>query len=862
MSAGIFLSYRRKDAGGHAGRLYDRLSHWFDADALFYDRESIDAGQEFPQRLAAGIQGAAVVLVLLGPDWLEEINRRAEEPGVDFVRREVELALTRRRQDETLLVMPVLLGEAAMPDPRQLHASLRSSLAPLWDLDAHVFQGKQADWENQFVRLRERLARAAGLTLRFRAPAGATPPFRVIDHSVSPHFQDPHGLLARLHEQLAESGRAAVLAPAALYGMGGVGKTQLALKYSHDYRDLHAGVWWFRAETATTLEEDALACRLATGAPSSEGETPAAALRRWLEAQTAPWLLVYDNAEAVEALRPHLPQRGPHRLLITSRNPAWGGVARPLEVAIWTPEQSAEFLAARLPQSHQADRLALASDLGGLPLALEQAASYLEETATPIPDYRQLLHGVDTEGLILDEGRAATGYERSLAAALSLAFEKLSPAAAQLLRLCAYAAPEPLPERFFHEAAEHLPEPLAEVAAAPLVWNRVVGELIRYGLAQRPAIPALERGSDAATETALVLHRLTQQVVRSRLAQVPQDPRSLQAVLLAVCPRDTNLPENWPRLASLAAHVDQLYGYVDRGWLDNRRHSWLLDRVASYFQDGPALYAAAVERFRRALALDSQDLGEEHPDTLTRMNNLAHTLWRQGDLPGARALQEQVLALRRRILGEEHPDTLTSMSNLAITLWSQGDLPGARPLKEQVLALRRRLLGEEHPDTLSSMNNLANTLADQGDLPGARALEEQVLAIRRRVLGEEHPATLTSMNNLASTLWRQGDLPGAHALQEQVLAIQRRVLGEEHPDTLSSMNNLASTLWDLGERNEACRLMQAAAEDFAKTLGFNHPKTQVTINNVETMQRRLSDLSFFDKYLAQYIEKPDPPSPE
>ncbi|MGA7178505.1 MAG: tetratricopeptide repeat protein [Thiobacillaceae bacterium] len=739
----IFISYRRADAGGHAGRLFDRLSHWFDADALFYDLDGIDAGDVFPARIEGAIKNAAVVLVLIGPDWLAEINTRVSQPGVDFVRREVELALARKA--EGALVLPVLLGGATMPAPNQFNAELQAEISPLCALDAHEFRGKQADWENQFVRLRERIAQVPGIpTPRFRAPAGAEHPFRLIDHSLSPHFQDPNGLLARLHEQLAASGSAAVLARAALYGMGGVGKTQLALKYSHEYRDLYAGVWWFRSETDATLQLDAQACCDTVGAPINDGELPGAALKRWLARQTATWLLVFDNAEDVATLRTRLPEDGPHHVIITSRNPAWGGLAKPVELEVWSPKQSADFLGERLESASRTDLLELAGDLGGLPLALEQAASYLEETGVSVADYRALLAGVDTEGLILDEGRLATGYERSVAATLSVAFEKLSLGAAQLLRLCAFAAPEPLPERFFHEASETLPAELAHAATEPLAWNRLVGELRAFSLVERLRVPPLEPkpGTAERDEPALVLHRLTQQVVRSRLAKAAQDAHALQMVLSACCPQEAGLPANWPRFAALAEHVTHLDRFLAKGWLNPRDHTWLLDRVATYLQEGPALYAEAARWFRRALEINQNEQGEEHPDTLTSMNNLAETLRAQGDLPGARALQETVLEVSRRVLGEAHPDTLTSMSDLAATLWNQGDLPGARALEEKVLEVRRRMLGEEHADTLTSMNNLAATLWQQGEQNEANRLMLAAAQGCDRALGPDHPNTV------------------------------------------------------------------------------------------------------------------------
>jgi len=204
-------------------------------------------------------------------------------------------------------------------------------------------------------------------------------------------------------------------------------------------------------------------------------------------------------------------------------------------------------------------------------------------------------------------------------------------------------------------------------------------------------------------------------------------------------------------------------------------------------------YGSAENLLRRECELRRTILGTEHPDTLMSMNNLAATLQAQGELEGARKIQEQVLEIMRRVLGAEHPDTLTSMNNLALTLQVQGDLEGARKIHEQVLEIMRRVLGAEHPDTLTSMSNLAETLRAQGDLEGARKIQEQVLEIMRRVLGAEHPTTLTSMSNLALTLQAQGELESSRKIHEQVLEIMRRVLGAEHPDTLARAGNNAKS---------------------------------------------------------------------
>jgi hypothetical protein len=854
MSTGydLFISYRRADAGGHAGRLYDRLRHWFDDGVMFYDLDAIDMGDVFPENIETAINTALTVLVVIGPDWLAEINQRVDRPGIDFVRREIELALARSGHDNPPKIVPVLVGGATMPDQNQFHPSLQPSLAPLCRLDAHTFQGKQADWDQQFVRLRERLAQVPGMPEpRFRAPAGVERPFHITGDSLSLYFQDPNNLLGRLREQLADSQRAT------LCGMGGLGKTQMALKYSLEYRDAYAGVWWFRAESDTTLQLDALAACQKVGAPSDPGETPSSALNRWLERQKDTWLLVYDNAQDAAALRPHLPRSGSHHLLITSRSLDWEGLAPSLELDIWTPEQSADFLASRLPGKDRTELMELGRDLGGLPLALEQAAAYMGATRSTVSKYRSLLNGIQTEGQILNKGQAATGYQRTVAGTLTLAFDQLSDAAQQLLRLCAFAAPEPFPERFFAEAGEDLPSVLANAAQQPLQWDEVIAELLLYGLVKRQELPALDGNPDTdpqEVEQAISLHRLTQRAIRTCCSTPADDCRILLHVLRVCCPSDSELPHHWPRYAMLAPHITQLDRYVSAGWLDNRLFTWLLSELGSYLRNGPALFKESAQWLQRAIDIDRQDLGEEHPDTLRDMNDLASTLFVQGDLGGAKALQEKTLEGYTRIFGEEHPNTLCAINNLAGTLSDQGDLGGARMLQEKVLEGYTHIFGEEHLCTLSAINNLASTLFLQGDLNSARTLQEKVLKVSTRILGEEHLDTLTTMNNLAGTLGDQGDLGGARRLQEHVLEVCTNVFGKEHLNTLIAMNNLAETLRQQDDISGARRLQEHVLEVCTSVLGEEHLNTLTAMNNLAGTLRQQNDISGARRLLEHVLE--------
>ena len=835
MSAQIFISYRRSDAAGHAGRLHDRLAHWFDADALFYDTAAILPGQAFPQRLADAIAAAKVVLVVIGPDWVEEINRRAGLPETDHVRSEVAQALRLRARPGGPAVIPVLCAGAAAPAIGDLHPSLHEDIAGLCEVHMHAFQGSDADWESQFVRLRGLIAAVPGVPApRFRVPAGAHRPFRVIGHGLSRHFSDPQDKLAQLGQALGDPAAAGAAPAAAIHGMGGVGKTQLALRYSHEHRDRYTAVWWLRAENEDSLQRDALdGCR-AAGAPITEGEPPAAALKRWLEdvGLGQAWLLVFDNAEDPAALRRWLPQRGGHHVVITSRNPAWSGIAQPVAMAVWTPEQGADFLARRLPDAHpsKGERAALAElsrALGGLPLALEQAGGYLDETASTAAMYLDLLRNQDAAPLLLDAGRALSGDEGSVVATLSIAFARLDGAAAQLLRMLAFCAPEPVPERLFAGQVDALPQPLADAARDPLQWHKTVAALRAFGLAERTLMPLL----DGQPEPALLLHRLTQEAARCRHVSARSRAADTMLALIAFAlPHDAASPDRWQLYARLAPHalnIERLGVDVDR-----RRLVWVLDRVATYLAAGPASYGESRRLFERALAINREDLGDADPNTLTSMSNLAGTLRDQGDLPAARALLEQVLPARRRVRGDMHPETLSTMHNLAGILHEQGDLPAARVLLEQVLDAQRRVLGDAHRETLASMGNLAGILHTQGELSAARTLYEQVLDTRRRMLGPTHPDTLAALNSLAALLHEQGDFAAARGMHEQVLAGLRSVLGDSHPMTLRAMGNLAATLRRQGEASAARALEDTMVAEQRQVLGDSHPDTLQSMRNL------------------------------
>jgi tetratricopeptide (TPR) repeat protein len=243
------------------------------------------------------------------------------------------------------------------------------------------------------------------------------------------------------------------------------------------------------------------------------------------------------------------------------------------------------------------------------------------------------------------------------------------------------------------------------------------------------------------------------------------------------------------------------------------------------WREAEGLFMQVMETRKRAL-------GVKHPETLKTMNNLALVLDSQGKYEAAEAMNRQTLSLSEIVLGREHPETLTTMSNLALVLDSQGKYEAAEAINRQTLLLKETVLGHEHPETLTTMNNLATVLNNQGKYEAAEAMNRQTLSLSDTVLGPEHPSTLATMSNLATVLARQGKYKAAEAMNRQTLLLKETVLGREHPSTLATMSNLALVLDSQG-KYEAAETMNRQTLSLKETvLGREHPETLTTMHNL------------------------------
>jgi hypothetical protein len=504
-----------------------------------------------------------------------------------------------------------------------------------------------------------------------------------------------------------------------------------------------------------------------------------------LAAFPAGWLLVFDNAADRASVQAILPPAGDGQVLITSQSPLWPS-GQALDVPVLDMDLAGEFLVNRTGDPDPQAARELADELGGLPLALEQAAAYMQAAGVSPAAYLAWFR--QRRGEMLGRGEPA-GYGKTVATTWALAFQRLeqsAPSAAGLLRMLAFCAPEAIPVRILMQPRPGLAQQLGPQVAPlllpllddPLAVNDAVAALRRYSLIGPPDM-----------DGSVSVHRLVQAVT---IEQMPADlawawRQAAATVIEAAIPGDPNLPETWPIYAALLPHA--------RAALAEDSHG--MARIARYLGWSGSC-AAAEDLQRRVLDARERVLGPEHPDTLTARHELAYRTREAADLAAARDLLAELLPVSERVLGPEHSRTLAIRGNLGRWTGQAGDAIGARDLFAALLPVRERVLGPEHPHTLITRHCLARWTGEAGDPAGARDLFAALQPVRERVLGTDHPDTLSDRGNLARWIGEAGDAAGARDLFAALLPVCERVLGPDHPDTQAARISLTRWTSDTG----------------------------------------------------------------
>ena len=626
----------------------------------------------------------------------------------------------------------------------------------------------------------------------------------------NPFFTGRDEYLKALEHALARGGTAALTQPQAISGLGGIGKTQTAIEYAYRHRDQYRAVLWSRADTRDAVVSGYAAIASLLDLPEKDErdtKVTAEAVRRWLERQTG-WLLILDNVEDLACVaQPFLPADATGHVLITTRLQATGAIAQSVELEKMEPEEGALFLLRRakliapdapLEAAFETDRKPareITEQVAGLPLALDQAAAYIEETPSTPAKYLKLYR---TEGAALRDrrGKLATDHA-SVTITFSLAFARVAeanPAAADLVRACAFLAPDAIPEEIFTQGGKELGKPLAQAAGKPLSWDAAVAEAGRFRLIHR----------NVAKDT-LNIHRLVQEVLKDGM-DAPTRRVWAERVVQAL---NKVFPlvefQSWPQCERLIPHAIAAGRLVEDFGLDSIAAARLLNQ-SGYYLHGRARYAEAEPLYRRALAIREKAQGPDHPDTATTLNNLAGIYDEQGRYVEAESLYQRAIAICEKGLGPDHANTAASLNNLALLYHHQGRYAEAEPLYQRALAIREEALGPDHPSTATSLNNLAGLYHDQGRYGEAEPLLQRALAIYEKALGPDHPNTAASLNNLAGLYDSQGRYGEAEPLYQRALAICEKALGPDHPKTAGSVYNYALFLRQRGRAAEAEKL--------------------------------------------------------
>jgi Tetratricopeptide repeat len=683
------------------------------------------------------------------------------------------------------------------------------------------------------------------------------------------NFTGRQEILARLRQDVSSTVTAVL--PHALQGMGGVGKTAVAIEYAHRYRSEYELVWWIPADQPTLVRSSlaAMAGPLGLQSATAAGiETAAAtvldALR--LGRPFSRWLLIFDNADQPEEINDIIP-RGPGDVLITSRNHRWESVVDTVSVDVFSRSESTAFLGKRVPRGlNEAEAARLAEDLGDLPLALEQAGAVRAETGMSVDEYLRLLKG--HVAAIMAEGKSPE-YPLSMTAAWRLSVSALSqqvPEAMELLRCCAFFGPEPIPRDLFRRVARDTDTRVSDLLANPILLARAIRELGRFALVKIDG-------------RAIIVHRLIQALLREELG--PADRASyrheVHLILTAGAPTSPDDNTMWPRYAELVAHVSSdvtdlahcqdrtprslaidVVRYLNRSGDQVSARAFAEPFIDQWIADsGPddpdvlamqrilgdalrelGLYARSNDLSANTLARARGTLGQDHPLTLVLTNSSAADLRARGDFAAAQELDEQSLTRHQTVLGPENPQTLRVMNNLAVDRGLNSSYRRARELHEQTFLLRSEARGGvSTSEVLISWNGLARAVRLCGYFAEARDVGEDAYDFGRAELGPENYLTLRTAKDLSIALRRSATAEEyALELSQTVFDLSTRLF-PGRPDTLAAAISLVNVHRVIGKADEILELAESTVTRYADVYGPHHPYSYGCAANLALLRR-------------------------
>ncbi|OQE26123.1 hypothetical protein PENFLA_c007G06998 [Penicillium flavigenum] len=694
------------------------------------------------------------------------------------------------------------------------------------------------------------------------------------------NFTGREGLLSNLARKLEQESDATT--KIAIMGLGGVGKTQLVLELAHRVRERRA-VCWIPVNSMANLQKAYRKVAQGLGLPSSDeiGVDILEIVQAYLSDESVgPWLLVLDNADDIDLWTSPLTSEARAKCLIDymprSRHGAIIWTTRDRKVAtrvvrenVMTVQQMDESGASEMMRKYLIDPSRVRTDedvlpgllrkLTYLPLAIVQAASYINETGESLKTYEALLSSQDDVAIELlsehfeDDGRYS-GIENAVAKTWLISFEQIrrrSSMAFEYLGFMACVDPKDITRSLLPPSETSSRKQQTDAIGILDAFSFITRHDDGSAFDLHHLVHLVTRGWLKKTGELPAFHEQAVFRLSELLSDTSQTNRAHWRLYIAhgqyAVGRDekkrTKEEVNLAQKCGDCLYYDGRYREAETMYqmvlISREKGLGLehLDTLTSVNNLGSVLdrqgrYEEAEAMHRRALEGSEKVLGPEHPDTLISVSNLGLVLDRQGRYEEAETMHRRDLEGSEKVLGPEHLDTLTSVNNLGLVLDSQGKYKEAEAMHRRAFQVQEKVLGPEHPDTLTSISNLGLVLDEQGRYEEAEAMHRRALRVREKVLGPEHPDTLTSVNNLGLVLNSQGRYKEAEAMHRRAFQVQEKVLGPEHPDTLTSVNNLGSVLNNQGKYEDAEAMHRRDLEGSEKVLGPEHPDTLTSISNL------------------------------
>jgi tetratricopeptide (TPR) repeat protein len=869
----VFLSYNRaqKDWTRELARCLrnDGFNVWFDEWVL-----PQHAGRNWITELREGIEDSSKIALVWSPEFFKQ-----QWPTFEAT---IGQLMDPVGWEDRLI--PLLHTSCKIPKDWAFRQALDFTSAPMGTIEFefhyhHLVHNldNSRPYEGDFEQFKK--LKTGKIDPNTIPPVRPLPPGSRMPQAPNPLFVGREDEMRDLNRMLTPGSGALVGVHAAVIGMGGVGKTQLAVEYAHRYGHLYqGGVFWLNFAG----EEDPINEVARCGGPEgmdiagwAEMKAPEQASRvqkAWEEGERAA-LLIFDNAEQPAAVDKWRPKSGHCSVLITSRRADWPpemGV-NPLGIETLPREKSLELLAEVRPLIAKDGKDREAADkichlLGDLPLALTVAAAYLRKYKSD--SVSQYLKALSAQPAIQDSSL------QKVSASFAVSYNKLKPQdptdalAQKLFYLASWFAPVSINRDLLidsagfdsadRDARHRAEDALARLIELGLIKEEADHRLLLHRLLREFARLKAPAGLDQGEAIKAVGESLGGFAYRENESGLPQDLARERAHLREVANQAEPLdPDLAARLYNNLGFNGRVLALLREGRADHEQALRLAEAalgpehpdVATYVNNlGLALkelgdLAGAHANYKRALKIDEAVYGPEHPKVAIRVNNLGDVLQDLGDMAGARANYERSLKIGETVYGPDHPKVALRLSNLGTVLYDLGDLAGARANFERALKIDEAVYGPDHPDVAIDVSNLGSVLKDLGDLAGARANHERALKIDEAVYGPEHPNVAIRLGNLGSVLRDLGDSAGARTNIERALKIGEAVYGPDHPQVAIYVNNLGRVLQQLGDLAGARANYERALKIDEAVYGPDHPNVAIDVSNLGSVLRDLGNLA-------------------